>query len=286
MFREVLAEIFSAAQSNPVLWLALKHEGEPSDRLMRFGQRLRFGAYGLAFLFTLPTLPNLPDNLFNGFSVWFVALIFSYAVSFGMDVIYVLAARFGGDVQGEFWDALRLTLLPAAALVEGKYLNGQRRVWRWLAAETAFRHFLSAALLFMLILSMILLSPFWTFAAGWLLIIPTALLLFAYSREPLWRMRAVVALSFAAAVRLRDDTMALLTAIGIAFGVRLLQIIFIVTLPQQGRLIGTASSSGNVLLGFLPWLNLYMIYFLFFGIYRHLQFRAIRMAQRYAEMGT
>jgi hypothetical protein len=283
MFRVALAEIFSAAQFNPVLWLALKHEGESSDRLMRFGQRLRFGAYGLAFLFTLPTLLNLPASLINGLGVWFVALIFSYAVSFGMDVIYILAARFGSDVRGEFWEALRLTLLPSAALVEGKYLNGQRRVWRWLVVETAFRHFLSAALLFMLILPMILLSPFWALAAGWLLIIPTAWLLFSYIYEPLWRMRAVLALGFAAVVRLRDDTMALLAAIGIAFGVRLLQIIFIVTLPLQSRLIGTVSSSGNALLGLLPWLNLFAIYFLFYRIYRHLQFRAIRIAQRYAE---
>ncbi len=280
MFRDALTEIFSAAQFNPVLWLALKHEGEPSDRLIRFGLRLRRGAYGLAFLFTLPALLNIPDSLLNGLSVWFVALIFSYAVSFGMDVIYILAACFGSDVRGEFWEALRLTLLPSTALVEGKYLNGQRRVWRWLAVEAAGRHCVSAALLILIISPMFFLSPFWTIAAGWLLIIP---ILSAYTQEPLWRMRAIVALSFAAVVRLHDDTSALLTAIGIAFGVRLLQIIFIVTLPLQDRLIGTASSLGNALLGFLPLLNLFVIYFLFYGVYRHLQFRAIRIAQRYAE---
>ncbi len=285
MFRESLAEIFSAARFNPVLWLALKHEGEPSDTLARFGLWLRRGAYGLAFLFTLPSLLNMPSSWFNGLGVWFVAVVFSYAIGFGMDVIYVLAARLGGDVRGEFWDALRLTLLPSMVLVEGKYLNGQRRVWRWLVAETALRYLLSAALLILLIAPMLWVSFLWTFAAGWTVIIPTLLVLFVYVQEPLWRMRAIVALSFAAAIRLRDDTLALLAAIGIAFGVRLLQIIFIVTLPLQGRLIAGAGSSGNALFGLLPWLNLFVIYFLFYGIYRTLQFRALRTAQRHTEMG-
>ncbi|MCS6870989.1 MAG: hypothetical protein RML95_12625 [Anaerolineae bacterium] len=261
MFKQALEELFHEAEYNPLLWLAIKHEHGARETFKRFERRLRFGAYGLALLLTLPTV-LAPRAFFLAFlELWLVTFVSFYALGFAVDAAYALAARFSSEVRGEFWEALRLTLLPPAVIAEGKYLNGQLRAWRWLLMETAGRHCLAAWLIFMIAGLTISITPLllmWI----WLILVPILVLAYGYVSEPLWRMRAVVALSFAMALRIRDEAMAILVTLGIAFSIRLLQIVFVITIPLQLNLL-----ERNPIIGFAPWLYILAVYVFFYGTY-------------------
>jgi hypothetical protein len=284
MFKKALDELFEAARFNPVLWLALRHEHPSQADLERFERRARRIAYLLALILAVPSVIDLRS--FPTFlQLWFFAFVITYALGFGADAAYILAARFGNQIRSEFWEALRLTPLPSAAIVTGKYMSGQLRTWRGLVLESVLRQLVAAALIFALIgislrggLSLLLCS-------AWLFIIPFAVGGYLYAAEPLWRMRAVVALSFAAILHIRDEWLAVIGAIGAAFAIRLAQIAFLISLPAQNELIDQWYRSGNLLFISSPLLYVVVIYGLFYGVYRRLSVWAIEIAVRRTERG-
>lgn len=289
MFAASLAEIFERARFNPVLWLSIKHEHGAQGRFERFERLLRTSAYGLAVLFVVPLFFRL--ELFGVYmQIWLAGLVISFALGFGADAAYVFAARSGAEVRGEFWDALRLTLLPSAILVEGKYLNAQLRVWRWLLLETAVRHFIAALLILVLATLIVRISVMLLFTSGGLFLVVPLLAAYLYVNEPLTRMRAVVALSFAAALHVRDETAAALLAIGAAFMIRLLQLVFILSLPLQGRLFDSFVYEnyglGFRLICFWPWLYMLVVYVLFYGVYQRARTWALNVMHRHVQTET
>jgi hypothetical protein len=284
VLRADLAEIFERARFNPVLWLSIKHEHGEQRRFERLERLLQFGAYGLAALFMLPLFIRL-DFLTVYLQLWFLGLVISYALGFGADAAYVLGARSSAEVNGAFWETLRLTLLPSAVLVEGKYLNAQLRVWRWLLLEAAVRHFVVASLILMLVAILVRVSIMLLFTWGGLFLILPLAVAFVYVREPLMRMRTMVALSFAAALNIRDETVAALFAIGVAFIIRLLQVFFLLSLPLQGRAFDSFVYEnygiGFRLICLWPWLYLFVVYVLFYGVYQRARAWALEAVQRH-----
>ncbi|MFQ3535349.1 MAG: hypothetical protein SNJ58_05690 [Aggregatilineales bacterium] len=278
MFRYALSQLFEAARFNPVLWLAIKHEHGRQETFERFEFRLRLGALGLAFVLALPALIRM-DFLWGALQLWFIGFVFSYALGFGADAAYVLAARFGSELRGEFWEALRLTLLPASVIVEGKYLNGQLRVWRWLILEGGVRLFISAWLIFSCALFMLAVGVGQLIFFGWIFLAIAASMLYLYISEPIMRMRTMVALGFAMVLRTQNETAAALIAVGVAFAIRFAQIIFILSLPVQS--VFTVRGYGAVcIVGLLPWLQLLLFYALFVGVYQWIRGWSLGVATR------
>jgi hypothetical protein len=284
VLRADLAEIFERARFNPVLWLAIKHEHGAQRRFERLERALQLGAYGLAALFIVPLFIR-PDAFALYLQLWFLGLVVSYALGFGADAAYVLGARSSAEVNNSLWEALRLTLLPSAVLVEGKYLNAQLRVWRWLLLEAAVRHFVVAALILIFIAILIRISVVLLVTWGGLFLALPLAVAFVYVREPLMRMRTMVALSFAAALNIRDETVAALFAIGVAFIIRLLQVVFLLSLPLQGRAFDSFVYEdygiGFRLICFWPWLYLFVVYVLFYGLYQRARAWALETVQRH-----
>jgi len=188
-------------------------------------------------------------------------------------------------MHNSLWEALRLTLLPSAVLVEGKYLNAQLRVWRWLLLEVAVRHFVVAALVLILIAILVRVSVMLLLVSGGLILILPLSVAYVYMREPLMRMRTMVALSFAAALNIRDETVAALFAISVAFIIRALQVIFILSLPFQGSVFDSFVYEnygiGFRLICFWPWLYLLVVYMLFYGVYQRARAWALETVQRH-----
>jgi hypothetical protein len=282
LFNRDLDEVFAESRFNPVLWLAIKHEHGSQAIFKRFSWRLQLGAYGLALLFAIPTLFSR-NAFFAYWPLWLIGCVLAYVLSFGADIAYILAARSSAEVRGEFWEALRLTLLPSVVLVEGKYLNAQLRAWRWLLMETAARHFIVAALIFPILGLGLTLEQGLLFLvlSGWMILALFLALGFLYVREPITRMRAMVALSFVTALRTRDESAANFLAIGIAFSLRLMQVFLIISWSAQGALF----SLDSALICFLPILYLALAYYLFYGVYRQICAWALKAMMRSAQAG-
>lgn len=284
VFKNALTELFEAARFNPVLWLALRHEHPSQADLERFERRVRRIVYLIALILAVPSaidLRSFPTFL----QLWFIAFVITYALGFGADVAYILAARLGNPIRGEFWDALRLTPLPSAAIVTGKYMSSQLRTWRGLVLESALRQLVAATLVFAVIGVSLRVGLSLLLCSAWLFIVPFAVGGYVYATEPLWRMRALVALSFAAILHIRDEWLAVIVAMGAAFAVRLAQIAFLLSLPAQNQLIDQWYRSGNLLFVLSPLLYLVAIYGLFYSVYRRMGAWAIEVAMRRAERG-
>lgn len=156
-------------------------------------------------------------------------LIVGLLVSFFTDLYYISLSI--GPLMTErangTWDLLQLTELPEAQIIAAKYAVTQVRAWQLTAIEFGVR-LAGVVVILLTMVSYSVLSPrdFSLFSQYY----PDYIVLLmltgtVYVLEPIWRMRLVVSIGLAVALRSNNLTSGLLSGLGALIVMRILQII-------------------------------------------------------------
>jgi hypothetical protein len=241
-------------------------------RRVRWGQtQHQLTSYSLLILWLVPILVLglwmlLLDNVGSYYARdTFIGLllIFGIGANFLLDMVSLTAAlhSVSSDMRAGRWDVLRLTDLDAQQFVGAKYALAQVRAWRVMALVMSLRISLIAFLVIRLELLPVVLV-----LAGYGLV---------YILEPLWRMRALVALGLAIATRLRNMTYALIAGLSAMLVMWAAQSLFVLIV------VSWLGASIPALICFEP-LILVAAGWWFYAFCRGLQTRALRHAARHA----
>ncbi len=169
------------------------------------------------------------------------------------------------------WDLLRITDLRGENILLAKYAIAQIRAWRLMTVEIGIR---VAGIVFVALLNLQLsLVLLITFPVS----IYLAILIVAYLAEPLWRMRAVVALGFAIGAWIHNYPFAVLAALGTTL---VMQLSRLVVLAALWYVAFGLLSSRNGIFCLLPVVSLAITYLLYF-FYQVLQRISLRQALRF-----
>jgi hypothetical protein len=180
-------------------------------------------------------------------------LMMAVVITLAADLYYITLASGAMLRRRESgqWDALRLTAMNEKDIINAEYAVAQIRGWRLLPFEVAIRT--AAAVVFTL--SAILPAPYLNtpFAiALYLLVAPMvampgiALVYVICVLEPLWRMRTVMAIGIAVATSLRNPMLVMLTALGLVFGLRLLQALLVIVAAMLVHTVLWSDSSNQL----------------------------------------
>lgn len=140
----------------------------------------------------------------------------------------------GHQIASGQWDMLRLTTLRRRDILMAKFAVAQIHAWRWMGADVALRLGGAAFTLGLFL--------FWVFPPVQAFYLPRSVpvilaffVIFAavYVLEPLWRMRAIVALGIAVSARIHNSSLALLTGFGLLLGLRIVQAIVVLTIGSM-----------------------------------------------------
>jgi hypothetical protein len=169
----------------------------------------------------------------------------SVFVTITVDLYYVLITSnsIGQHVTSGEWDMLRLSPLGTQAILDGKYAATLIRVWRAMSIDFSFRvatvsfAILASVPLFVLLVSSIQSS--WMYLSIVVLIIIFAVIpgTVLCILEPIWRMRAFVALGLMASAQIHNPLSAALAGLGYWMGIRLLQIAILLVILIVSALI-------------------------------------------------
>lgn len=196
---------------------------------------------GLAILIFAFLVIGVASVLFTTIGLWLPVLFVTtqIVISLGVDVYGIArtTAHWAIHARADKLDLLRLTDLSETDIVSAFAAINQLRLWKALRLETLLRMLIPAILWIPLGFAMVMtvfapvliLTSLFSDRTALVVLgafeavaIMAFALLILYLVEPLWRMRAIVALSLFMAARLRDNNIAIFLAVAVAFGWRLL----------------------------------------------------------------
>ncbi len=213
-------------------------------------------------------------------------------LSIGLDVLLDFACILAGyntmrmATEAIHWDLLRMTPMQLDVIVGAQHAIVQTRAWLMTVLITSLR---VAVVLFYLFTTFILpliyrgsLGDFMTLGYGydfvWLFTLVALFALgFVLIAEPLWRMRAMTALSLALAAQFREPVLGTLAGLGSVIGLWLAELIILGLLFYLTIIVATSTSFtfapvfGSVTGGIAVWL-----------FFRILKGRSLGRAIRYA----
>jgi hypothetical protein len=210
--------------SNPVFNFELRRLKEP----VREGDGKDYQGSLILTLF----LVSVIALLFPGIRLLGVLLIpISVIVALVADVHYIIVTvgSIGPQLSNGEWDMLRLTPLRSKDILMAKYAAAQIRAWHVMFVDLTLRIATITLIVIVLVSSLMSRSFLQDVFNGSTL----ALLLFygilatVYILEPLWRMRAIVALSLAISARFHDSAVATLTGFAALLLMRLSQLVLL-----------------------------------------------------------
>ena len=272
--------------SNPVFDYELRRLKEPA----REGDGKAYRGSLVVTLFLMSVLALL----FPG--VGLIGLLFvpiSIIVALVCDIHYILVTvnSISEQICSGEWDMLRLTPLPSRDILLAKFAAAQLRAWHVMMVDITLR-ITSIALIVVAFAS----SPMSRGILQELFNRTTlAVLTFygilgaVYILEPLWRMRAVVALGLAISARVHNPAAATLVGFGALLGMRLFQLLLVLLMgfiiaPVRSFLLTWDQSFQSI---DLTDLLVYRLVFLFsagaaFAFYKILEENALRRALWFA----
>jgi hypothetical protein len=204
---------------------------------------------------------------------YLVAAISGVVIMIASDVYYVLVTvgTTCHQIESGQWDLLRLTEVRGEHILVAKYALAQIRVWRFMTLEIGVR---IAGVVFTALFNLpVFLMLLVTLPVSWCLVV----LIIGYVAEPLWRMKALVALGVAIATRVQNHTFAVIAALLAVLGI---QIARIAVLGVMGFVaFGLLPSRYNIfcILPLAAGATTYVLYV----FYRRLQRDSLRRAIRF-----
>jgi hypothetical protein len=168
-------------------------------------------------------------------SFWGIAFVLSIGADVLLDMVCMAAtvSAISGEITSRRWDLLRLSSLPASAVVTAQFGLGQLRAWRFMAVIIGARMAViliaglqSFALPMLLYNDTSISGLFRSFGLfGWMFMLTFGVFFLVYIIEPLWRMRAMTALGLAISARIASLTGGLLAGFGAIVAVWVVQAI-------------------------------------------------------------
>jgi hypothetical protein len=179
---------------------------------------------GMGYGFATGSRSDMPGALLVGAS-----LILSLVCD--LNYLAQTVTSIGHQIESGQWDMLRLTTLHRRDILMAKFAVAQIRAWRWMAADVALR-LGGAAFALGLILFWVFppVKEFYLPRSVPVILVFFAIFVAVYVLEPLWRMRAIVALGMAVSARIHHSNFAVLAGFGLLLGLRIVQAVIVLTI--------------------------------------------------------